>query len=56
LALNLFIEIVAVLADGLTRKISAALSEDQFASLKHGGELVIRGSDGREFPVSFTIE
>jgi len=55
-AASLALEIVAILADGVHKTISANLTVEQLDVLKNGGELIIRSIDGREFPVAVVIQ
>jgi hypothetical protein len=49
------LSIIAEFEDG-KRSLKAELRDDQVASLKGGGSLIIKAADGKMFEVPFTIE
>jgi hypothetical protein len=52
---DLVVEIKAMI-DGKVETIEARLTKEQAEALSNGGELIIKGEDGTEFPVEHKVK
>jgi len=50
---DLYVEIKAIV-NGKEEFIQTSITREEAEALQNGGQLVIKGEDGKEFPVSYT--